>query len=145
MDPDMLIGDMAEWFVEDLDRRIRKDPKARQAWGVDNPSPRHITQVEEAAEKFCELVRYSPKEEWRQIGRLVHAGIFGDGPPAHRPPSPGIAKRNADIIECIEFGTEQGRKKKELFSNLAWQWGLSVRAVKKIWDERERKDTEVPT
>jgi hypothetical protein len=138
---DMLIGDHAELFLEDLDRQLSKSRKAAQAAGLDYRSPRHIKMVEEAAEKFCLLVKFSPKEEWRQLGRLVHAGIYGDGPPAHRPPSSAIAKRNADIIEKVEFFRAHGRQFKTIFSDIGGGWELSARAVKKIWDARERKDT----
>jgi hypothetical protein len=30
---------------------------------------------------------------------------------------------------------------KTIFSDIGWEWELSARAVKKIWDARERKDT----
>jgi hypothetical protein len=141
MGPDMLIGDSVEYFVENLDRQLSRERKARQAAGLDDRSPQHIKEVEEAAEKLCRLLRWSPKEEWRQLGRLVHAGVFGEGHPAHRPPSSSIAKRNACIIEKIEFLTAHGHKMKEIFFDIAWEWELSERMVKKIWDARERKDT----
>jgi hypothetical protein len=138
---DMLIGDHVELLLENLDRQLSESRKAAQAAGLDYRTPRHIKQVEEAAEKFCLLVKFSPKEEWRQLGRLVHAGIYGDGPPAHRPPSSAIAKRNADIIEKVEFFRAHRRQMKTIFSDIGREWELSARAVKKIWDARERKAT----
>jgi hypothetical protein len=98
-------------------------------------------EVKEAADRLCGLLEESPNKEWGQLAKMIHVVIHGDGRPAHRPPSSYIARRDKRIIEQIEYWKAQKRQMKSILPDIGKAYGLSARAVKEIWDARERKAT----
>jgi hypothetical protein len=102
------------------------------------PMPQHGMRTCRCAEKLCGLLEWSLNDEWRQLGEHILATIFCDGRPAHRPSSSHIAKRNERIVEQIEYWKA---RKRQILPDIGNRYRLSAKAVKKIWDARERKAT----
>ena len=153
-DDDDLRG-FEQWLEESQARQ--EEHRARQAAGLEPPDnyiegpreqmpPLPREEVQKIAEPLCQLFEESQNDEWQRLAELIRATISGDGRPTHRPPSSFIAKRNARIVEQVEYWQKAQPKlrKKEIYHDVGHPYGLSARAVKEIV-ANSAKDMEVPT
>src|SRR6266853_904465 len=130
-------------WLDNFDAR-EEEHRARQAAGLEPPDnyiksleqmpPVPREEVQKTAEPLCRLLEESENEEWQRLSKLIRATICGDGRPAHRPSSSFIAKRNARIVEQVEYWQKAQPKlrKKEIYHDVGHPYGLSARAVKEI-------------
>jgi hypothetical protein len=138
--------DMADaWDAEDAAHRARQcaglEPPDDYPMIADELPPEGAEELQEAAERLCGMLQYHYDDKCRRLGKLIQATILGDGRPAHRPPSSHIAKRDERIVEQIEYWRAKKRQMKAILPDIGKRYRLSARAVKKIWDARERKVT----
>jgi hypothetical protein len=124
-------------ILDESDAR-QAEHRARQAAGLEPPDP-YIEEdmpplpdpdpeeVKEVADRLCWLLKGSQNEELQRLGKQIRTTIWGDGRPAHRPPSSSIAKRDKWIVEQIEYRRRQREQIKAILPVIAKQFCLSQR------------------